>query len=93
MLWRGIIDMNKDNYLQQKFTKEQLTQLSWRPLSLIKSREEMAYEMRDHIQPQNFKLSDMLMAQAEEIRILLRQCGIPEPEKPKSFVVSKRDHI
>ena len=61
--------------------KNQLVQLGWRIYALIESRESKAEEIKDHKMPQNFKLNEMMIAQAEELRILLRQCGIPEPPK------------
>lgn len=63
--------------------KLQLTQLSWRPHAMIVSLERKAKRVKNTTQPQTFKLYDMLLAQAEMIRVLLRQCQIPEPPQPE----------
>lgn len=75
---RVVIDIT--GYEVSRRIKAQLTQLSWRPQALIETNERLANECKNHTQPQNFKVYDMLLAQAEEIRVLLRQCGIEEPK-------------
>ena len=61
--------------------KFQLEQLNWRIFSLIESNEKHVKHSSQCIEPQNFKAHEVFEAQAEELRVLLRQCGIPEPQK------------
>ena len=74
---------------QAELLKQQLIQLSWRPHALIKSLEQQAKRVKKGIQPQDFKLHEMLFAEAEELRVLLRQCQIPEPKPMTDLAGSK----
>ena len=71
---------------QAELIRDQLVQLSWRPHALIKSLENQAKRCKKNVLPQNFKLDDMLLAEAEELRVLLRQCQIVEPPECKMTV-------
>lgn len=74
---------------EAELLKQQIVQMSWRPHALIVSLEKQAKELKNHTQPQNFKLYDMLLAEAEILRVLLRQCQIPEPPKPDDKTVKQ----
>ena len=75
-----ILSMKPMSLEQAMLIKQQIVQLSWRPHAMIKSLENIAKRIKNKTQPQNFKAYDMLLAEAEEIRVLLRCCQMAEPK-------------
>ena len=67
-----------------KKLKFALEQFNWRIFRMIERLEEQAKHSKSCKEPQNFKLHEMLFAEAEQLRVLLRCCDIPEPKENKT---------
>lgn len=75
-----VVAIKCDNREQAKKLKFSLEQFNWRIFKMIQSLEEQAKKCGQNTEPQDFKLHEMLEAQAEQLRVLLRCCEIPEPK-------------